>query len=121
MSHTTIQRCRICGSGNLHSVLHLGHQALTGVFPGSAGEEVETGPVELVKCDSEAGGCGLVQLRQSYDPDAMYGDNYGYRSGLNQSMVQHLTQRVQRALCVAQPVAGELVHHRLVEARSVAV
>jgi hypothetical protein len=24
----------------------------------------------------------------------MYGDNYGYRSGLNQSMVQHLTQKV---------------------------
>ena len=24
----------------------------------------------------------------------MYGDNYGYRSGLNQSMVRHLTAKI---------------------------
>jgi NDP-4-keto-2,6-dideoxyhexose 3-C-methyltransferase len=109
MSHTTIQRCRICGGGNLHSILHLGNQALTGVFPRTADEEVETGPVELVKCDSEAGGCGLVQLRQSYDPDAMYGDNYGYRSGLNQGMVRHLQGRVAAAAAIARPETGDLI------------
>ena len=25
----------------------------------------------------------------------MYGENYGYRSGLNQSMVDHLTDKIQ--------------------------
>jgi hypothetical protein len=40
------------------------------------------------------GGCGLVQLAHSYDLGEMYGDNYGYRSGLNASMVRHLTQKI---------------------------
>lgn len=109
MSYTTIQRCRICGGSRLNSILHLGNQALTGVFPKALDEEVEVGPVELVKCDSSTGGCGLVQLRQSYDPDSMYGDNYGYRSGLNQSMVRHLGGRVEAALAAARPEAGDLV------------
>lgn len=109
MSYTTIQRCRICGSDRLLSILHLGEQALTGVFPRSSDESIESGPIELIKCDASAAGCGLVQLRQSYDPGSMYGDNYGYRSGLNQSMVQHLTRRVQAALALAQPQPGDLV------------
>jgi|SRR5579872_1505848 len=109
MSYTTIDRCRICGSSQLHSILHLGNQALTGVFPRTRDEHVEAGPLELLKCDAGTGGCGLVQLKQSYDPDSMYGDNYGYRSGLNQSMVQHLGRRIQQALDLADPVAGALV------------
>jgi hypothetical protein len=109
MSYSTIPACRICGSSRLDSILHLGEQALTGVFPRTADEAVEVGPVELVKCDSAGGGCGLVQLRQSYDPDAMYGDNYGYRSGLNQSMVRHLQGRVAAALAAANPEPGDLV------------
>ncbi|HLJ11922.1 MAG TPA: class I SAM-dependent methyltransferase [Planctomycetaceae bacterium] len=109
MSYTTVHRCRICGTSQLNSILHLGDQALTGIFPRSRDERVETGPVELVQCDSSAGGCGLVQLRQSYDPDAMYGENYGYRSGLNQSMVRHLAHRVETALAIAKPDAGDLI------------
>ena len=31
-----------------------------------------------------------MQLRHTYDSSEMYGDNYGYRSGLNQTMVRHL-------------------------------
>ncbi len=109
MSHVTIRGCRICGNSELHSVLHLGEQALTGVFPRSPAHPVEAGPVELVKCTENEGGCGLVQLRQSYAPEAMYGHNYGYRSGLNQSMVQHLRGRVKAALAIAQPQPGDLI------------
>src|SRR5947207_2500066 len=109
MSYTTIDHCRICGGSRLDPILHLGEQALTGVFPKSVDEFVEGGPLELVKCDSGSGGCGLVQLRQSYDPGSMYGDNYGYRSGLNQSMVRHLGRRAQSALELAQPEAGSLI------------
>jgi hypothetical protein len=109
MSHVTIRACRICGNTQLHSVLHLGEQALTGVFPRSPADPVEVGPVELVKCAEETGGCGLVQLRQSYAQEAMYGQNYGYRSGLNMSMVQHLRHRVRAALAIANPAPGELI------------
>jgi NDP-4-keto-2,6-dideoxyhexose 3-C-methyltransferase len=109
MSYSIIQRCRICQAPHLHSILHLGEQGLTGVFPKSRTEVIETGPVELVKCDEQQGGCGLVQLHQSYDAHDMYGQNYGYRSGLNRSMVEHLRRRVQAALAMARPQPGDFV------------
>lgn len=92
-----IERCRICGSTELMVVLDLGEQVLTGVFPRSRDESITAGPMQLVKCDDEMG-CGLLQLGHSYDLAEMYGDNYGYRSGLNASMVSHLRSKVQRIL-----------------------
>ena len=87
-----ISRCRISQSTNLISVLSLGQQALTGIFPRSADVSVTVGPLELVWCPDS----GLLQLAHSYDASEMYGENYGYRSGLNQSMVLHLTQKIEQ-------------------------
>lgn len=85
-----LQNCRISGSENLVSVLNLGVQELTGVFPKTTTQKVSAGPLELVwSAESQ-----LLQLAHSYDCDEMYGDNYGYRSGLNQSMVNHLTSKI---------------------------
>jgi hypothetical protein len=89
--YTALAGCRIGGSKTLVPVLDLGEQALTGVFPRSAAEPVTTGPLQLVWCPNS----GLLQLGHSYDAVEMYGENYGYRSGLNQSMVRHLTQKVR--------------------------
>ncbi len=89
-----IKHCRISGSGNLVNVLSLGEQYLTGVFPASKDQPVTKGPVDMVWCPDS----GLVQMKQSYSLDEMYGDNYGYRSGLNQSMVNHLQNKVNGLL-----------------------
>lgn len=75
-------------------MLHLGDQALTGVFPRQRVQELTRGPIELVKCHGGEDVCGLVQLRHSYSSSEMYGENYGYRSSLNRSMVGHLHQKV---------------------------
>lgn len=83
-------QCRVSGSEHLISVLDLGHQTLTGVFPKSPDEKITRGPLELAWCPDS----GLLQLKHSYDSGEMYGDNYGYRSGLNQSMVNHLADKV---------------------------
>lgn len=91
--YSEIKECRICKNKNLKTIFSLGNQFLTGVFPKSKNEIVENGPVDLVKCID---GCGLVQLKQSYDPNLMYGMNYGYRSGLNKSMVKHLNEIVEK-------------------------
>ena len=64
--------------------------ALSGVFPPSSTTLVTSGPMTLVVCPDS----GLVQLGQNYNLDEMYGMNYGYRSGLNKSMVKHLTDKV---------------------------
>lgn len=104
-SYTKRDTCRLNGSKNIVSVLSLGHQALTGVFPKSTEEQVTEGPLDLFWCPDS----GLLQLQHSYDPDEMYGDNYGYRSGLNQSMVDHLTNKVRFLERLADPQAGDVV------------
>jgi NDP-4-keto-2,6-dideoxyhexose 3-C-methyltransferase len=103
-----INKCRICGGTDLTSVMVLENQALTGVFPKSKSEKITSGPVELIKCIGE-NGCGLVQLRQSYDLAEMYGMNYGYRSGLNASMVKHLESKVKGILSLDILKAGDLI------------
>src|SRR5215471_3240532 len=102
---TPIERCRISGSPNLITVLQLGNQALTGVFPRSTSEEVTRGPLDLVWCPDS----GLLQLRHSYDVNELYGDNYGYRSGLNASMVRHLSQTTQHLQRMRPLNAGDIV------------
>jgi len=78
--------CRVCRE-TLAVVLDLGDLAYTGTFP-EVGESVPSGRLRLSVCS----GCGLAQLADDFDASAMYGDNYGYRSGLNASMVAHLTR-----------------------------
>jgi hypothetical protein len=97
--------CRICGSNNLLHVLSLGEQALTGVFPHSKEEKVSSGPLDLVWCSD----CGLLQMKQSYLIEEMYGNNYGYRSGLNVSMVSHLTNKIQTLETFAKLSEKDLV------------
>jgi len=100
-----INKCRISGSQNLFPVLHLGKQHLTGVFPKKRDAPLTCGPLELVWCPES----GLLQLRHSYDLAEMYGENYGYRSGLNQSMVRHLTQKARHLLRICPLKPGDIV------------
>ncbi|MFC5438087.1 class I SAM-dependent methyltransferase [Rhodanobacter umsongensis] len=100
-----ISRCRISGSTHLVSVLNLGQQSLTGVFPRDPTQAVTCGPLELVWCPDS----GLLQLKHSYSLSEMYGDNYGYRSGLNSSMVAHLNGKVRGLERQHRLVSGDWV------------
>ena len=84
-----ISNCRACGSSKLTVVLELGSQSLSGVFPIIGEPDPIEGPLTMVFCEQ----CTLVQLKHSFPSSLMYGDNYGYRSGLNGSMVNHLTKK----------------------------
>jgi hypothetical protein len=90
--YSEITKCRLSGSTDLIQVLSLGNQMLTGVFPRTPAQQITKGPLDLVWCRES----GLLQLKQSYSLSEMYGDNYGYRSGLNASMVRHLTRKINR-------------------------
>lgn len=103
--YTEIKKCRICESVNLNTMLSLGEQYLTGVFPRSFEEPLSKGPLDLVWCSN----CGLLQMKQSYSLDEMYGENYGYRSGLNLSMVRHLQQKIHTLELLAKPSESDLV------------
>jgi SAM-dependent methyltransferase len=95
-AYREVKKCRICGNSNLMNVLDLGEQYLTGVFPPRMSPELIKGPLQLVKCfgTDPRNFCGLVQLRYSFSVQALYGETYGYRSGLNPSMVEHLHRKV---------------------------
>lgn len=100
-----LKKCRVSGSANLISILSLGRQTLTGVFPRTRDSLVTSGPLELVWCPDS----GLLQLAHSYDPGELYGQNYGYRSGLNESMVRHLTHKIHLLEREADLKSGDVV------------
>ena len=71
----------------------MGIHKLTGVFPQKKNDKnMPEGPLVLILCIH----CELLQLQHSFNPLEMYGDNYGYRSGLNQSMIEHLKTKVAK-------------------------
>lgn len=100
-----ISFCRICSGRNLESVLDLGHQALGSLFPRADEPDPATAPLSLWRCTN----CGLVQLRHSVQPSALYTYGYGYRSGLNASMRGHLAQLTDWVVerCALKP--GDIV------------
>lgn len=107
MLYKKITKCRICWNENLKSVLKLGTQTLTWVFP-LPNEEVEEWPLELVKCNWD-NNCWLLQLWHDYDMEKLYWDNYGYRSWLNKSMVKHLSTITEKAKSLVKLEKGDLI------------
>jgi len=106
-----IEKCRICGNKNLKSVINLGNLCLSGIFPKDKDTPVVTGPLELVKCHRQGKKefCGLTQLRHSYNKHLLYGKTYGYRSGLNSSMVNHLKDVVNKVFRFVNLKKGDLI------------
>ena len=104
--YTEIESCRVSKEKDLVSILDLGNQKLTGVFPTPQEEPaLERGPLELVWSPSSH----LVQIKHTFEPTMMYGDNYGYRSGLNGSMIQHLTSKANYLFEFANLQPGDVV------------
>ena len=101
----SISTCRGCASQDLDFILELGDQPLSGVFPKVNEDEPLSGPLTLLKCD----GCSLVQLAHNYPLDLLYGENYGYRSGLNASMSAHLHLKARKLLHLINISPGQIV------------
>jgi hypothetical protein len=89
---TKILHCRICRNPNLITIFDLGDQALGSRFPKADEPDPMKAPLTLVKCDdtSNSFNCGLLQLQHNVSGDELYLQHYGYRSGLNNTMIQHL-------------------------------
>jgi NDP-4-keto-2,6-dideoxyhexose 3-C-methyltransferase len=89
------ETCRICGNSNLETVVDLGLQPISSVFPSEEESDPSTTPLHLVRCSDSAvvAGCGLLQLLHTASLDEMYGSTYGYHSSLSNSMVVHLEKK----------------------------
>jgi len=102
---STISSCRLCKSELLAPVFTLGDMAFSGIFPLSKSERVPSGELSIVICQE----CSLAQLDRDFPAEEMYGDNYGYMSSLNGSMVRHLGQIVASLEEIADLKEGDLV------------
>ena len=89
-----IQACRNCQNNNLKHILNIGNQYLVD-FLEEEGENF-TAPLELVLCDPETNGCGLLQLHHTVSPDLLY-RRFWYKSGVNQTIRDDLEEIVRKA------------------------
>ena len=108
----TRQTCRLCGSRALTPVVSLGDQYIGGAFakPDCTPPVQRRIPLDLVRCDPalDQDACGLVQMRHSVPPRVLYA-SYWYRSGVNQTMRDHLAGIAHTAEEIAGLKAGDLV------------
>lgn len=74
-----IENCRSCGNKEVEDILSLGEQFIVGF---NHGEPTPKVPLTLCFCSA----CHLVQLRHTTRPDLLWNENYGYRSGVNETM-----------------------------------
>lgn len=102
---TTITNCRICNNNNLTDVIDLGEQIITSRFPTYGDNTTPKTPIVLCHCSQ----CGLLQMRQTTNPSELYEYEYGYRSGLNNTMREHLKQYQAEILGKITPKTGDIV------------
>ena len=83
-----ISNCRNCNSGKFEKLFSLGNLSYTGKFPKDPKINIKKEAITLIMCRN----CKLVQLDRNFNPKYIYGKNYGYRSGINKTMTEHLTK-----------------------------
>jgi hypothetical protein len=100
-----IKHCRICGTGEFRELFDLGELHSCGVFPRANEPDPPALPLNVIQCT----GCGLVQLSHDFETEDLFRSTYGYRSGLNESMVRHLSGLVAAAQSCVALRSGDVV------------
>ena len=78
--------CRICKSEELKDVIFLGDQMITSRFPVYGDFSTPKTDITLCLCKE----CGLLQLRECVMQEELYEYEYGYMSGISNTMKTHL-------------------------------
>jgi hypothetical protein len=87
-----ILKCRICKQTNLKKVIDLGKQTYTGKFTRNFYENIPVTPLEVSFCIN----CKFLQLSHNFNNQYMYNLDYGYESGINKTMTEHLRGIVKK-------------------------
>jgi|SRR6185369_13574440 len=92
MKKTTnsLKQCRSCKSKKITNVISLGNLFLSDFV--SDDTKPPQFPLALVMCKS----CTLLQLKHTTPPSLLYTENYGYRSGINQTMHKELKEIAEK-------------------------
>ena len=92
-----IVNCTNCKSKKLSKIFGLGKLSFSGRFAKTFSEVIPSAQLNLIMCKV----CKLVQLDRSFDPKYLYGKGYGYRTGINKTMTEHVKQTVRYASKIA--------------------
>ena len=86
MSEKTIVRdsCRVCQKKDLSPIISLGEQFVVNFLDSQEQDGIKAN-LDLVLCNENDGGCGLLQLKHTVPKELLY-RNFWYKSGINQSM-----------------------------------
>ena len=85
------KNCKNCQSTKLQKIFSLGNLSFSGRFAKSFKENIPKEKLNLIYCSE----CTLVQLDRSFNPNYLYGKSYGYRTGINQTMTDHVKKTVK--------------------------
>lgn len=99
--------CRVCNSDKLIPILSLGEHYFSD-FVDSVDVKGVKIPLEVVLCDVDSGGCGLLQLKHTTPPELMY-RQYWYKSGINQTMRDALADITEKAEKLVKLSPGDIV------------
>ena len=87
-----IKNCRNCKNTELFDLFSLGKISFTGRFPNTIRQNVPKAYLNVLMCKK----CKLVQLDRNFDLNYLYGKNYGYRTGINKTMTDHVKKIVRK-------------------------
>ena len=93
-----IINCRICNNKYFSRLFSLGKMSFTGKFPKNFKDNISKEFINLIMCKS----CNLVQLDRNFNPKYLYDKNYGYRTGINTTMTNHVKMVVNEAIKLAK-------------------
>ncbi len=101
--YITKYKCRSCNSDKLENILSLGNHKVVDFSEGD--KPAPEVPLTLTLCDN----CNLLQLRHTTRSDLMWGGEYGYRSGVNETMTNELKDIAQKAEDIVNLTANDIV------------
>ncbi len=87
-----IKSCRNCKKTKFINLFSLGKMSFTGKFPKSLKTNIPKEQLNLLMCNF----CKLVQLDRNFNLKYLYGKNYGYRTGINNTMTNHVKKTVKK-------------------------
>ena len=93
-----ITSCRNCKSKYFSKLFTLGKMCFTGKFPKNLTTNIPKVVISLIMCKS----CKLVQLDRNFNPKYLYDTNYGYRTGINATMTQHVKGVVKESIKIVK-------------------
>ena len=83
-------KCRNCKKIKFLKIIKIGDQPISSSTLKNK-KKLKKYPLDLFKCQN----CNLIQLSKVAPADKMYGNSYGYWTGLSDLMINHMKKKVE--------------------------